>query len=698
MTQAYGNHEHDAADITLGTLKHERGGLESDVSLVSGLLAISGGAFAEVDSKSELEAQIGDVANFAEADGDIYTGVHNFGGASSFELPNSATPTVDATGEIALDTTITDHTPLLRYFSGSEEMLVIAIPNDQLTSTNAHVISYNATDNEFEMVAVGAADNLGDHTATEALKMVDQDIEAASAGSTDPFRIQNQIADVDDSGATAIITLNSRTVTGAVANRDLFDIQENGTPVFAITNTGVIDVGDWQGTTITVANGGTGVTSSTGTTNVVLSGSPTIVTPTIASFTNATHDHSNAAGGGNLTTTALTTGVFVDITGLGAQTQTLDMSAEDIDNVKDFTMDNNALHLINIDRTAALADDTPIGEIQFRANDGVPTLEDYANIVATMESDAVGSEDGSLKLQVAQAGTHRTNFITLNDASSGNIELLKSTNITGTFTADTYTGQSGIVTVGTISTGTWEGTTVAVNQGGTGVTSSTGTTNVVLSGSPTIVTPTIASLANMNHDHSDAVGGGNLTTTALTTGVFVDITGLGIQAQTLDMGGNDIDMKTTGARIDFDTDNDTSMRASADDVIMFETLAVDRVSINATGVALRANSRLVFDGVGGAGNTHMRENAADALLIIVGGQNALRMIEVGTEVNFIVGATNALATNATAGFLHIPSSAGNPTGTATEFTGKTPMVYDTTNNEIFFYNITDNTWRSVAVT
>ena len=43
------------------------------------------------------------------------------------------------------------------------------------------------------------------------------------------------------------------------------------------------------------------VTAKTGTgTTVVFDTSPTIVTPTIASFTNATHDHSNAAGGGTI--------------------------------------------------------------------------------------------------------------------------------------------------------------------------------------------------------------------------------------------------------------------------------------------------------------------------------------------------------------------------------------------------------------
>ena len=38
-------------------------------------------------------------------DGDIGTGVYDFGGATSFEIPNAASPTVDAAGEIAVDTT-----------------------------------------------------------------------------------------------------------------------------------------------------------------------------------------------------------------------------------------------------------------------------------------------------------------------------------------------------------------------------------------------------------------------------------------------------------------------------------------------------------------------------------------------------------------------------------------------------------------
>ena len=46
----------------------------------------------------------------------------------------------------------------------------------------------------------------------------------------------------------------------------------------------------------------------------------------------------------------------------------------------------------------------------------------------------------------------------------------------------------------------------------------------------------------------------------------------------------------------------------------------------------------------------------------------------------------SLATNATDGFLYIPSCAGTPSGTPTSQTGTVAMVYDTTNNKLYVYN------------
>lgn len=56
----------------------------------------------------------------------------------------------------------------------------------------------------------------------------------------------------------------------------------------------------------------------------------------------------------------------------------------------------------------------------------------------------------------------------------------------------------------------------------------------------------------------------------------------------------------------------------------------------------------------------------------------------------------ALATNATGGFLYMPTCAGAPTGVPTSYTGRVAFVYDTTNNQIYIYN---GAWKkTVALT
>lgn len=70
----------------------------------------------------------------------------------------------------------------------------------------------------------------------------------------------------------------------------------------ALVNAASITMG-WAGT-LAVTRGGTGTGTATGSAgSVVLSESPTIVTPTIASFTNANHTHGDAAGAGQLNAT-----------------------------------------------------------------------------------------------------------------------------------------------------------------------------------------------------------------------------------------------------------------------------------------------------------------------------------------------------------------------------------------------------------
>lgn len=93
-------------------------------------------------------------ADLADTTGDVYTGTHDFGGADDLEIPNSATPTVDTNGQVAIDTSVTDLSHgLLKYFGG-EEMGVVAMPIAEYTTpTDGHVVAYNATNDEFELVA-----------------------------------------------------------------------------------------------------------------------------------------------------------------------------------------------------------------------------------------------------------------------------------------------------------------------------------------------------------------------------------------------------------------------------------------------------------------------------------------------------------------------------------------------------------------
>lgn len=56
--------------------------------------------------------------------------------------------------------------------------------------------------------------------------------------------------------------------------------------------------------------------------------------------------------------------------------------------------------------------------------------------------------------------------------------------------------------------------------------------------------------------------------------------------------------------------------------------------------------------------------------------------------------TAALATNATDGFLYIPSSAGKPTGTPTSQTGTVPLHADSTNNVVWAYQ--NSLWQQIG--
>jgi hypothetical protein len=129
------------------------------------------------------------------AGGRAYTGTHDFGGADDLEIPNSATPTVDTDGQIAIDTTVTDFSHGVMKYFGGEEMAVVAMPIAELTTpTGGHVIAYNATNDEFELVAQAGGGDM-------------------SASTYDPAAIAEQLV-----GLTATQTLTNKTLTSPAVN------------------------------------------------------------------------------------------------------------------------------------------------------------------------------------------------------------------------------------------------------------------------------------------------------------------------------------------------------------------------------------------------------------------------------------------------------------------------------------------------
>ena len=119
--------------------------------------------------------------------------------------------------------------------------------------------------------------------------------------------------------------LEGRSATEAKTDLSLNNVENTALSTWAgtsnITTVGTVGAGTWEGTTVAVDQGGTGVTSKTGTGNVVLSNSPTLVTPALGTpasgvLTSCTGTASGLTAG-SVTTNANLTG---DVTSSGNAT------------------------------------------------------------------------------------------------------------------------------------------------------------------------------------------------------------------------------------------------------------------------------------------------------------------------------------------------------------------------------------------
>ncbi len=160
----------------------------------------------ESDGSGNLTASSFAPADVALATGDTYSGVHDFGGATSIEIVNGSSPTVDAAGEIAIDTT----SDQLIYYGGAKRVVTYKKQKDFVIKTPAD------------------ADDFILFKAQTAITITD--IHCIAQGGTS---ISMDVQECDSAGA------NCATVDAAITC-DTDGAEDDGT-----LSNGTIDAGDW---------------------------------------------------------------------------------------------------------------------------------------------------------------------------------------------------------------------------------------------------------------------------------------------------------------------------------------------------------------------------------------------------------------------------------------------------------------------
>ena len=242
-------------------------------------------------------------------------------------------------------------------------------------------------------------------------------------------------------------------------------------------------------------------------------------------------------------------------------------------------------------------------------------------------------------------GTTKTNFSTGTQAVFVTYPSEKSVNLDGV---------GNVTALGTVSSGTWSGSVIGVTYGGTGTTSSTGTGSVVLSNSPTLVTPLLGTPQSVTLTNGTGLplttgvtgtlptanGGTNLTsftangavyatsTSALTTGTL-PVTGGGTGTTTSTGTGSVVLNNTptlitpnigaaTGTSVEvtggFYSSNVSNFTGYTDGIVIDYVTGEGRISVgSADGIAFFA---------GGVGNTEiLKINSSAAIGVGFGSPN-----------------------------------------------------------------------------
>ena len=353
--------------------------------------------------------------------------------------------------------------------------------------------------------------------------------------------------------------------------------------------------------TLNVANGGTGVTSSTGTGNVVLSNAPTFTAPNLGTPNSGTLTNCSGltlTGGAGVTgilpvpnggtglSTAPTNGqLLIGSTGVGYALATLTAGT----NISSIT---NGAGSITINATGSVSSVNVSGGTTGLSFTGGPvTSSGTITASGTLTPANGGTGANTLTGYVYGNGTGTMTASTtvpvtsIGSLGTGVASALQN-NIGSTGAPVTFNGALGTPSSGTLTNATGLPLTTGVTgtlpigNGGTGSTSATGTGSVVLQTSPSLTTPSlgVATATSINGLTVSTTTGtltlANSSTLTTVGGFSTTLTATGTTALTLPTSGTLATTANTVASFSAGTTGLTPSTASTGAVVLGGTLAV----------------------------------------------------------------------------------------------------------------------------
>ena len=290
----------------------------------------------------------------------------------------------------------------------------------------------------------------------------DQTNVTGNAGTASKLATARKINNVDFDGSGDItINVDAGTLTGTTLNPTITQS--------SLTTVGIITSGTWSGTAIALSNGGTGATNATAArTNLGLVIGTNVQAPLVAG---TDYQIPLTAGSSYIVpnssiTAATKTKITYDTKGL--ITAGSDATTADITPSTDRNYVTDVQSGVISNTSGVNTGDETTSSIKSKL--GITTL---SGSNTGDQTNVTGNAGTASKLATAR----KINNVDFDGSGDITINVDAGT-LTGTTLNSTVTGSS-LTTVGTITSGVWSGTTVAVEKGGTGLTSA-GTAGQVL--------------------------------------------------------------------------------------------------------------------------------------------------------------------------------------------------------------------------